>query len=98
MPRPARIFGSSRRLTLVPTQVRSVGRSVTAIVTPPWWPRASGRDGRRGAGGQLRGGRLHSLDDVLVPRAAAQVAGDRLANLLGARGGIGPQQLVAGHQ
>src|SRR3954471_18637587 len=44
-----------------------------------------------------RGGGLHRPDDPLVAGAAAQVARQRLADLLLARGGVAPQQVLRGH-
>src|SRR4051812_38300149 len=41
---------------------------------------------------------LHRLDDRLVARAAAQVAADRVADLLLARVGVGLEQRLRGDQ
>src|SRR2546425_10316967 len=84
--------GSSRRLTLLPTQVRSS----TAMLG---YPSSSARhDWSAHDRGHFLSRGLYSADDVLIAGAAAQVARDSCPNLVLARFGVRLQELVGGHE
>src|SRR3989304_10341854 len=72
---------------------------------PAAWAAASGRGvscpmnrrsgtvaSRRPAAAEVFGGFLDGLDDLDVPRAATEVAGERLGDLGAARRRVGPQE------
>src|SRR5262249_15068131 len=83
--RPARSFGSSRRGTSLPIQRRCAMAMAISSAS------------RRGCG-HARRGQPDRVDDALVSGAAAQIGRDRLADLLLARRGMVPEQLVREHQ
>src|SRR5262245_13080508 len=101
-PWPRMNLASSLRSSEVPMPCSLSSRSFSSFMSPMtvlrcacrWRRRAA--SGRRGGlcGGELLGCRLHGLDDVLVPGAAAQVARDPVADLLLARVGVLLQQPV----
>src|SRR5580658_1002653 len=87
---------SSLRFIDWPIEWRSVTPSVVALISPLLC--ANWLGGRCRLGAQDAGGLLDRRDDVLVAGAAAEVAGDRLADLGLARIGVALQEHVRGHQ
>src|SRR5512139_1574657 len=82
---------SSLRRSDAPMPCSLSSRSFRSAV---WTMRFSGGACGLARGRELLRGGLHGLDDVLVTRAAAQVAGDALADVLLARVRVFLQQAV----
>src|SRR4051812_48667133 len=95
--------GSSTRLTELPrTSWRSV--AIAALLRRRWSSGASRRSGvggrgrrGRGAGAHRRGGLADGGDDVVVPRAAADVALDRVPDLVVGRVGVAGEEVGGRH-
>src|SRR4051794_19691165 len=95
-------FASSLRKSEVPRPCSLSSRAFSSDMSPMGCLRLLRCEERSGGdclrGRQLAGGGLHGLDDVLVAGAAAQVAGDAVADLLLGRVRVLLQQAIGARQ